>query len=196
MEWVYVPMTPDQMAAAVVANLPVKTGRRLEAWAKIVRSQGPQRFMERVKWLKAEHGLGHVQAQMVAWEADRGLAAALARDPSDLVDAQYAGAKAALRPIHDRLVEAAQALGQDVRVEARQTYVSLARTRQFAVVAASTLTRLDLGLRLADAPAGSRLLPAGSFGSGNTTHKVALTTLTDVDADVLDWLRAAYEQAR
>lgn len=188
-------MTPEQMSAAVVANLKAKTGKTLEAWAEIVRSEGPQRFMERVKWLKAEKGLGHVQAQMVAWEADGGLAATLTRDPAGLVDAQYAGTKAALRPIHDRLVEVAQALGQDVRVEPRQTYVSLARTRQFAVIVASTRTRLDLGLRLDDTPAGGRLQPAGSFGSGNTTHKVALTTPTDVDTEVTDWLRAAYDQA-
>jgi hypothetical protein len=44
-------------------------------------------------------------------------------------------------------------------------------------------------------PAGGRLQPAGSVGSGNTTHRVALTAPSDVDDEVAGWLRTAYERA-
>jgi len=38
-----------------------------------------------------------------------------------------------------------------------------------------------------------RLVDAGSFGSGNITHRVALGTVDDVDAELEGWLREAYE---
>jgi Domain of unknown function (DUF5655) len=56
-----------------------------------------------------------------------------------------------------------------------------------------TKTRVDLGLRLPGDPFGPRLVEAGSFGSGTITHKVALTSVDDVDAEVEGWLRAAYD---
>jgi hypothetical protein len=41
----------------------------------------------------------------------------------------------------------------------------------------------------------TRLQEAGSFGSGNVTHRVALTSPDDVDDRVRAWLRAAFERA-
>jgi hypothetical protein len=53
--------------------------------------------------------------------------------------------------------------------------------------------QLELGLRLPDAPASPRLLPVDkSFGSEAATHKVVLAAQESVDAEVLEWLRAAY----
>ena len=64
---------------------------------------------------------------------------------------------------------------------------------QFGLVQVSTRDRIDLGLRM---PAGTattdRLRPAGSFGSGEITHRVALTSVDQVDGDVTGWMRAAY----
>jgi hypothetical protein len=82
------------------------------------------------------------------------------------VDGQYTGAKAALRPVFEALREAALALGADVTIEGRSTYVPFVRRRQFAAVAAPTAARLDLGLRLSDPPPPSaRLEPAKAPGS-------------------------------
>jgi predicted transport protein len=106
---------------------------------------------------------------------------------------QYAGAKTGLRPIYERVAEAAQSLGPDVRIEGRKTYVPFIRARQFAAIAPATKTRVDLGLRFTDAPRHRRVQTASS-GLGQSTHKVALTSLDDVDADVLGWLGQAYDQ--
>jgi predicted transport protein len=115
--------------------------------------------------------------------------------PGDLVAAQYAGQKAGLRPIYERLVAAALALGSDVELSPRKTYVALARGKQFAIIQPSTAARVDLGLRLKGRPTAGRLEAAGNFGSGSITHKVALASLEMVDDEVLGWLRAAYEAA-
>jgi hypothetical protein len=88
--------------------------------------------------------------------------------------------------------EAALALGDDVVVEGRGTYVPFVRRRQFAAVAATTATRIDLGLRLPEPPVSTRLQPATAPGSA--THRVQLFTRADVDDEVRGLLRAAYEQ--
>jgi Domain of unknown function (DUF5655) len=80
-------------------------------------------------------------------------------------------------------------------VEPRRTYVTFSNGRQFAIVQASTKSRVDLGLVLPGTRATTRLQEAGSFGSGNVTHRVALTSPDDVDDRVRAWLRAAFERA-
>jgi hypothetical protein len=57
----------------------------------------------------------------------------------------------------------------------------------------STRARLDLGLILPGVPPTARLQTAGSFGSGRTTHRVALSCVEEMDAEVLTWLRGAYK---
>jgi Domain of unknown function (DUF5655) len=76
---------------------------------------------------------------------------------AEYIDAQYTGAKAALRPIYDALAAAAGELGGDVTVEGRGSYTPFVRGRQFAAVAAATKDRVDLGLRFTDPPMDDRL---------------------------------------
>jgi len=80
-----------------------------------------------------------------------------------------------------------------VEIGPRGTYVSFGRPKQFALVQPSTKTRVDVGLRLPGVAAGDRLRDAGSFGSGNITHRVALASPDEVDAELEGWLRAAYD---
>ena len=145
---------------------------------------------ERKAWLQ-DQGLSSNHASAVLWWEKNGAAILAGGEP--LVDRQYAGAKDALRPIYDRLFAAITALGEDVEPGPRGTYVSFGRPKQFALVQPSTRTRVDLGLRLPGATAGDRLLDAGSFGSGNITHKVGLSSPEQVDAEVEAWLHAAYD---
>lgn len=49
-----------------------------------------------------------------------------------------------------------------------------------------------MGINLADAAPTDRLLMAG----GMCTHKVSVTSLAEVDDELLGWLRAAYEGNR
>ncbi len=174
--------TPEEMAATVQE----RTGRPISEWLELVPAGT---FTRQSEFLVAEHGLSPSDARAVLH-----LGAYLSRPPDDeLVAAQYAGAKEALRPIYEALRSAITALGDDIAVSPRKTYVSFDRARQFALVQASTRTRVDLGVRLDDATATGRLAAAGSFGSGNITHRVGLSAAEEVDAEVRAWLRAAYD---
>lgn len=179
------------MRKAMLANLPRKTGRTLEEWIAIVRAHGASGHKERVAWLEQEHGLGGGTAGLIVWEAD-GQGGDAYADPDALVAAQYAGDRAALRPILDAVLALVPRIGEDVRVGYRKTYVSLSRARQFAVVVPTTRRRVDLGLALEDAPVGGRLLEARNLGGGDrNTRRVALSSATDVDDEVLRLLRRA-----
>jgi hypothetical protein len=80
-----------------------------------------------------------------------------------------------------------------VELAPRKSYVALVRNKIFGIIAASTVSRIDLGMRLPGKEGGARLVEAPGFGSGSITHKVALTSLEEVDEEVIGWLQEAYE---
>jgi predicted transport protein len=186
------PRGPEQMMEGIVRNLPERTGRSLQQWIALLDEELPGApFKQRHEYLIAEHGLGRGQARTIVH-----LAAYESRPPEEeMVAAQYAGAKAGLRPVYDAVVDTVAALGDDVEISPRKTYVTISRARQFAVVQASTRDRVDLGARLDATAPTERLQAAGSFGSGTITHRVGLGSVADVDDEVRGWLRQAYEAA-
>jgi predicted transport protein len=180
------------MEAAMVANMKEKTGKTLPQWMKIAKAAGLEKHGQIVKQLKSEHGMTHGFANLVAHKVLREVTAAPAGD--DLVVSQYAGKKEGLRPIYDALIVAVKKLGKDVEVAPKKAYVSLRRSKQFAIVQPSTATRVDLGINLKGEPAGGRLEASGSFNA-MVSHRVRLESKKDVDAAVKGWLKQAYERA-
>ncbi len=112
-------------------------------------------------------------------------------EADELIGGQYAD-RPQLRPVLDAVLAALPAVGP-ATVQARKTLVSLATPRRaFAVIQATTRTRVDLGLRLEHERPGGRLLAARDLGAA--TVRIALTRPEDVDAEVLGWLRRAYAE--
>jgi len=194
------PNSPQDMMRAVIANLPAKTGCGFDEWVALTREQaidqmGMSKNGEIVNWLKREYGLGHSTAFILAAEALKP-ADYVAPTDEQVIDAQYVGAKASLRPIFERVLAYVKTLGDDARIETRQSYVAFARAKQFALIQPSTKTRVDLGLVLPDVAPSGRLAASINFGSGSINRRVALTTPDDVDAEVEAWLRQAYDHCR
>jgi hypothetical protein len=109
----------------------------------------------------------------------------------ELIASQYAD-RPQLRPVLDAVLAAVPAVGP-VTVQARKTCVSLVTPRRvFAVVQATSKSRVDLGLRLEHERSGGRLLAARDLGAA--TVRIPLTRPEDVDAEVLGWLRRAYAE--
>ena len=185
---------PEQRREAIVRKLAETSGRGLDEWIALVNASGLEKRKERAEWLKREHGLGHSQASIVV-EYARRAAEGPAPSGADQIELQYAGDKAALRPLYERARDAILGLGSDVALEPRRPYVAFGRGRQFAMLQPSTKTRLDLGLALPGVPATDRLRPAGSFGSERISHRVALSKAEDLDDEVRGWMKRAYELA-
>ncbi len=178
-----------QHMAAIAANLPAKTGKRLEDWIQLMEEAGPTGTKARMEWLKVEHGLGRDTALSIVEIAEgRGNP-----DPEAQVEAMFAGPKAGLRPLYDAVLEFALALGEDAKATPCSTYVPLLRRNTFAIVKPTTRTRIDLGLALPGVEPTERLSVAKGLGSARITHLVGLSTLDDFDDAVKGWLRTAYE---
>ena len=183
--------SPADQMQSMIRNLEEKTGKPLAEWVQVARHSGLTKHKEILNHLKGEHGLTYGYANLVAMtalEADKPAAEA------DPVSSQYTGAKASLRPIYDRIMDAVREFGPDVEIAPKKAYVSLRRKRQFAIVQPSTATRVDVGLNLKDAPTSERLELSGSF-SEMVSHRVRVSSAEEVDAELIAWLRAAYEAA-
>jgi len=191
--------SPDEMAAAMIENMPEKTGKSLEQWLKITRAaqkKAPTDLAKHgqiVKYLKTEHGMTHGFANLVAHktlESDAGSAA----DSGDLIEAQYAGPKAELRPIYDAIMKSVASFGKDVEITPKKAYVSLRRSKQFAIVQPSTKTRVDVGINCKGREPTDRLEASGSFNS-MVSHRVRIEDVKQVDKQLVGWLRDAYNDA-
>jgi hypothetical protein len=71
--------------------------------------------------------------------------------------------------------------------------VSLRRKKQFAMIGPGSATRVDVGLNMKDVPATDRLL--AEKPGGMCQYKVKLTSASEVDAELVGWIRRAYDAA-
>ena len=186
--------SPEEMAAAMIANMKANTGKTLEQWLVIAKKSGAEKHGQVVKYLKDEHGMTHGFANLVAHKHLKSDAGSAEGGDDALVAAQYAGPKAELKPIYEALIKAAKSLGKDVEGSPKKTYVSLRRSKQFALIQPSTKTRVDLGLNIKGEKAAGRLENSGSFNA-MVSHRVKLEKPGEVDKDVKAWLKKAYAEA-
>lgn len=171
-----------------VANIERSTGRSLTEWIALIRASGLEKHGEMVSMLKSEHGLGHGNANLLAIKARA--ADDAPRDEAAVVDSHYEGDKASLRPLYDAVVAEVRAFGPDVELSPKKTYVSLRRRRQFGQVGPAGKDRLELGLNL-NLPTGGRVEKA----SGMVPRRVRIRSRGELDAELIGWLRRAYEEA-
>lgn len=172
-------------------GLKAKTGHDLAHWKKVLIASGLQKHGEMLKFLKTEHGFTHGFANFVALKTREADAASFSED--DLIANQYKG-KEALKPIYDQLKNIIVQMGNDVEVAPKKSAVSFRRKKQFALVQASTKTRIDLGLKFKDKAHGERLEKSGPFGT-MCSHRVQLTATDQIDQELINWLKEAYEEA-
>ena len=110
----------------------------------------------------------------------------------DVLAEIYSGPKAALRPVHDRLMEHIGAFGE-FEVAPKKGYVSLRRKKQFAMIGPATNTRVEVGINSKALAGGDRLLAQPP--KGMCDFKVKLSDAAEVDAELIGWIRAAYDAA-
>ena len=184
----------DKAVATQMANIEMRTGKSLTELTAIVKGSGLAKHGEMVAMLKSTLGMGHGDANTLvhfALKSD-GQSAAQGLSAGQVLDGLYTGPKAALRPIHDKLLEAMQKFG-DFEQAPKKTYVSYRRKKQFSTIGPATNTRVEVGLNVKKLTATDRLqeLPAGQM----CNYKVKLTDAKQVDAELIGWIKAAYDAA-
>ena len=178
----------DKALQTMIANMPEKTGKSLQEWTAILKKKNFSKHGEAMKFLKGEHGVTHGFANTIIH-----LAKDEQVDDADLVRNQYHG-KENLLPIYNKLIAFVKTLGDDVTITPKKTAVSIIRKRQFALIKPATKTRIDLGLKLKDKAESGRLGHSGPFGT-MCTHRIQLTQENEVDSEIKDWVKEAYDTA-
>lgn len=186
----------DKAVQTQLNNIQKKTGKTLEELTALIAASGLTKHGEIRDMLKRDLGLGHGDANTlthVALQSD-GARAAQAKGLSidQVVDAIYSGGKAPLRPIHDKLMAAINQFGE-FEIAPKKGYVSLRRSRQFAMITPATKSRVEVGLNAKELEATDRLL---AMPKGSMCHfRVNLSDPEQVDDELIGWIRSAYDAA-
>lgn len=186
----------DQAYETQLKNIQTKTGKSLEELVQLILNSGLSKHGEIRSMLIDKFGLGYGDANTLAHYArdSDGERAAKAKDLSaeDVLDAIYTGPKAALRPIHEEAMRRLHTFG-DFEIAPKKGYVSLRRKKQFAMVGPATKTKVEIGINAKGLPTSTRLAeqPPGSM----CNYKIRLSSIEDIDAELVGWLRQAYDQS-
>ena len=186
----------DKAYATQLANIETRTGKTLDALRTLIKQSGLVKHGEIRDMLKRDLGMGHGDANTLVHhvlQSDGASAAEAAQKTAvDVLDEIYAGAKAHLRPVHDRIMSAVDGFGP-FEIAPKKGYVSLRRKKQFAMIGPTTNTRVEVGLNMKGVEATERLvaLPAGQM----CQYKVKLSGVADVDKALIGWIRQAYDAA-
>jgi len=185
------PKSADAATESMIQNLKEKTGKTLEQWLKVAAASKLSKHGEIVKHLKTDHGMTHGYANLVALKLLKSDAQSVGTS-DELVTMQYSGEKEALRPVYDALIAVVGKFGSDVEVSPKKAYVSVRRSKQFAIIQPSTKSRVDVGINLKGVRPSGRLEASGSFNS-MVSHRVKIGAESEVDAELRGWLKAAYD---
>lgn len=178
---------------AYLDSVQKQTGKTVTDFRAESGEKGLTKHGEIVTWLKTEYNLGHGHANAVAAAL---LKAGHVTAPQDeRVNRVFSGKKAVWKDTYEKLLEAVRGFGDDVDIAPTDTYVSVLRGRGKVVIVQPGAAFLDLGIKRRGAEPTERFEAAGTWNS-MVTHRVRITDAAQIDAEVMEWLRAAYEAAK
>lgn len=184
----------DKAMQTQLDNIQKKTGKSLDELAGIIKKSGLTKHGEIRDYLKREFGLGHGDANALVHAVlqSDGQRAAEGKSSDQVLDEMYSGAKAHMRPIHEKLMKEINKFGE-FEIVPKKGYVSLRRKRQFVMIGPKTNTRFEVGINARDLKQNARLLeqPTGSM----CNYIVNLSDVKGVDSELIAWLRSAFERA-
>jgi hypothetical protein len=65
----------------------------------------------------------------------------------------------------------------------------------FAQIKPTTQTRIDLGFALGDMKGAGRLIDTGGYAKKDRiTHRIPITSVSEIDDEVKRWLKVAYDR--
>lgn len=178
---------------AYLDTIKARTGKTPEDFKALAAEKGLTKYSELMTWLKSEYELGHghanVIAQMIA-NADK-----LESSPQDMLAAHFPGGKARWRAAYDALAKAIGEFGPEASLAPNRSYINALRGgKKFAILQTSSAERFDIGIKLKGVVPVGRFEAAGAWNA-MVTHRVSINNPEQMDAEVLAWLRQAYDAA-
>lgn len=181
----------DKALETQVKNIEKKTGKTMDELRQIILESGLTKHGELRDMVKERFELGYGDANTLVHVARQ--------DPNagevsigDAVTQIYSGNKEVLRPLHDKVMARIGKLG-DFEIAPKKKYLSLRRKKQFATVGPASKGRIEIGINMKDVAPTDRLEALAP--GGMCQYRVYLGEASDVDAELLNWIKFAYEGA-
>lgn len=181
-------MDIDKAMATQLANIEKRTGKTLAQLATVIKKSGLTKHGEIVAMLKQDLGMGHGDANTLIHATKAPAAPASA----DVLDDIYVGSKAHLRPIHEALMTAIDRFGS-FEIAPKKGYVSLRGKKQFAMIGPAINTQVEIGLNMKGVKGTTRLIEQKP--GGMCQYKARVADKSEVDAELLGWIRQAFNAA-
>ncbi len=172
-----------------LSNIQAKTGKTLEELFAAMKASGHAKHGMLRDFAKTEFGVGHGDANALANHYLKADAPAAEGNP---LDELYTGPKAALRPIHEKLMATIDGYG-DFEVHPKKGYVALRRKKQFAMIGPATNSRVEVGINMKGVPGTDRLEEQAP--GGMCQYKVKVTDASQVDDELFAWIKTAFDAA-
>jgi len=176
-------LSPAEMQEAIIKNLPKKTGKSLEEWIEIARDFKLTKNSEITKKLKADYGLGHVQAQTIVRRMD-------GKIPYVQTDGYEEAIFKNTFQLYEELKKQITSLSNDVKVKPCKTYIPFYRNKQFAI-ATEKKGELILGLNLSN-EAFPELTDVKKLGGSDRINKMLVVQKDNIQ-DVLPYVQEAFQ---
>lgn len=188
---------PNAAVITQLNNIQAKTGKTIAELHAALAASAAAKHGEKRSWLMDQFKLGYGDANTVVHFIDKplptlGAVPAAVAEVGDVLEAIYTAKKAGLRPLHEAVMAAIAQLG-DFETAPKKTYLSLRRSKQFAMVGPATVSEIEIGLNcktLAEHPR-LKILPPGQMCQATTRISAA----AQIDAELMAWIKAAYEAA-
>jgi len=169
-----------------------KTGRTLEQWLPVVKKSGLTKQMEITNWLKAEHKLNHLQAQLLA-----GLylnnGKPVYQNEASLQDNQFAKCEE-MRPLFNAVSEMILKQFPDTQLIPKKTYVSFTATREFAAINIKP-KEIRLGMDLGDTAFHETIQKTKLSGPmPRISHMAVITDIKQFDKKLIEYLQLSYNR--
>lgn len=182
----------DKTVQTMIENLKEKTGHSLEEWKDILSKEAFSKHGEIVKFLKETHQVTHGYASEIALKV-LGSDADSTDNTDDLIVSQYKG-KEHLKAFYDTLIEKIQQFDGDFLIDPKKTYVSLKRKKQFITLNPASKTRFEIGFNLKGVEPKGKL--EAEKPNAICSHKINLSSLSEIDQEVIEWINLAYQKAQ
>lgn len=171
-----------------------KTGKTIDDLKKAGQKQAFKKHGEAVEWFKKAYELGHGHANLIAkltMEPD-----AFKTSKDDAVSNLFSKTKEPWRKPYESLRKKIETFGKDVEISIGKNYVNLHRgTKRFGIIKPSSAKALDIGIKNKAAKAKGRLKASGSWNA-MVDYRITITDPKEINKEVIDWLKAAYQSAK
>jgi hypothetical protein len=181
---------------AYLDNIKAQTGKTPQDFRVLAEKKGllkdGVKTGQIVSWLKEDFGLGQGHAMAIVLTLRNATQPRLAN--AEKIARLFKGEKARWRKPFDELLVRIGKFGPDISTAPTNSYISILRKGEKLAIIQVTAEHMDIGIKLKGMKPTERFEAAGAWNS-MVTHRVRISDLDQIDAEVLAWLKQAYEAA-